>query len=311
MNADNWFDDLPVIGKLPPEEAAAKLREVGEDELADAIEAAQRKVTTASTTFGILEDLLPFLPKPWLYPAHVFGYSTPAMSDSTELPIQDACNIVADSTLKNTPIKITLDRVRVAKYPGGGVHHILFDFEAQTQLLDRGKILNINAVHRIREGDGVAIINQPIFPPLYVGSESVAFRCLTVNVKNEEDEAALKFLESPTFKAGVAAASIAQPLIAPATELAIGLTRRIAKRSKNVTVQKFDMGLDFSTIPNRARLAEGSYIAVQIPENMQLAWDWDEWVYDPSSGQVVNDYDRTELIPYNYIIFSVSRYEES
>jgi hypothetical protein len=84
MNADNWFDDLPVIGKLPPEEAAAKLREVGEDELADAIEAAQRKVTTASTTFGILEDLLPFLPKPWLYPSHVFGYSPPAMLDSTE-----------------------------------------------------------------------------------------------------------------------------------------------------------------------------------------------------------------------------------
>ena len=86
MTTDTWFDDLPLIGKLPPEEAAAKLREVGEDELADAIEAAQRKVTTASTTFGILEDLLPFLPKPWLYPAHVFGYSTPAMSDSTELP---------------------------------------------------------------------------------------------------------------------------------------------------------------------------------------------------------------------------------
>jgi hypothetical protein len=43
MTTDTWFDDLPVIGKLPPEEAAAKLREVGEDELADAIEAAQRK----------------------------------------------------------------------------------------------------------------------------------------------------------------------------------------------------------------------------------------------------------------------------
>ncbi len=81
-----------------------------------------------------------------------------------------------------------------------------------------------------------------------------------------------------------AAASIAQPLIAPLTELAIGLTRRVAKRSKNFRVQKFNTGLDFSTIPNRARLAEGSYIAVQIPENMQLAWDWDEWVYVPSSG---------------------------
>jgi len=73
MNTDNWFDDLPVIHKLPPEEAAAKLREVGEDELADAIEAAQRKVTTASTTFGILEDLMPFLPKPWTYPLHILG----------------------------------------------------------------------------------------------------------------------------------------------------------------------------------------------------------------------------------------------
>jgi hypothetical protein len=76
-------------------------------------------------------------------------------------------------------------------------------------------------------------------------------------------------------------------------------------------VQDFYLGLDFSNITTRARLAEGSYIAVQISESMKLAWDWDEWVYDPSSGQVVNDYDRTELIPYNYIIFSVSRYEES
>jgi hypothetical protein len=44
---------------------------------------------------------------------------------------------------------------------------------------------------------------------------------------------------------------------------------------------------------------------------MQLAWDWDEWVYDPSSGQVVNVDDHTELIPHNYIVFSVSRCEES
>jgi len=26
MSASRWVDDLPVIGKLPPEEAAAKLR---------------------------------------------------------------------------------------------------------------------------------------------------------------------------------------------------------------------------------------------------------------------------------------------
>src|SRR5438034_125789 len=34
----DWLARLPVIGSLPPEVAAAKLREVGEDETADALE---------------------------------------------------------------------------------------------------------------------------------------------------------------------------------------------------------------------------------------------------------------------------------
>ncbi len=308
MTKKTWFDNLPVLGNLPPEEAAAKLREVGEEEAANALEAAPKRVTTDATTFGLLEDLLPFLPKPWLYTQHIFGYATPATSDSTELPLQDACEIEADITLKNTPINITLEQVRVAKYPGGGTHYILFDFEAQTQILENREALNFNTVHRIHEGNQVAIINQPIFAQLNLDAEGAAFRCLTVNVKNKEDEAALRFLESPAFKSGLAAAAILQPVVLPLTELTIGLTRMIAKRSQNVSVQKFEMGLDFSNIPNRARLAEGSYIAVQIPESIQLAWDWEEWVYDPNTGQILNDYDRTELIPYNYLVFSVSRH---
>ncbi len=82
----------------------------------------------------------------------------------------------------------------------------------------------------------------------------------------------------------------------------------MANRHKNEPVQDFYMGLDFSHIATRARLAEGSYIAVQIPENKSRLWEWEDWLYDPKTGQIVNDYDRTELIPYNYIIFSVSRY---
>ncbi len=34
---DTWFDD-PVLGRLPPHDAAAKLREVGEDEAAELLE---------------------------------------------------------------------------------------------------------------------------------------------------------------------------------------------------------------------------------------------------------------------------------
>jgi len=70
MNTDNWFDDLPMLGQMPPAQAAAKLREVGEDEVADAIENAQFKVTTDSTKFGILEDL-GWRPKLWFYIAHI------------------------------------------------------------------------------------------------------------------------------------------------------------------------------------------------------------------------------------------------
>jgi hypothetical protein len=32
-------------------------------------------------------------------------------------------------------------------------------------------------------------------------------------------------------------------------------------------------------------------------------------VFEPGTGQVVNKTDRRELIPYNYLVFSVSRLE--
>ncbi len=41
MDTTTWFDDLPVLGNMPPEEAAAKLREMGEEETAATLETAQ------------------------------------------------------------------------------------------------------------------------------------------------------------------------------------------------------------------------------------------------------------------------------
>ena len=87
------------------------------------------------------------------------------------------------------------------------------------------------------------------------------------------------------------------------------LTRSIAKRNRNVAVQEFHLGLDFSPNAMGARLAEGSYIAVQIPESMQTVWSWEDWVYDPDAGRIVNRIQRDQLIPFNYIVFNVSRYE--
>jgi hypothetical protein len=71
------------------------------------------------------------------------------------------------------------------------------------------------------------------------------------------------------------------------------------------------LGLDFGKVPFGARLAEGAYIVVQIPETNKTVWDWSDWMYNPISGNIVNRTDSKQLVPYNYLVFSISRYEES
>jgi hypothetical protein len=170
--------------------------------------------------------------------------------------------------------------------------------------------LHFNATYRVREGERVAILGYPLFVGLNVGSEGVAFKCFTVNVRNEQDEALLGLLDADVFKAGLKLAATVQPAIVPFSEMALGLTKGIATRSRNVPVQEFYLGLDFSAIPMRARLAEGSYLAVQIPETLQTVWNWGEWAFNRANGQVVNKTEPTRLIPYNYLAFSVSRQDE-
>jgi hypothetical protein len=311
MTTPTWFDDLPVIGRLPPEAAAAKLREVGDSEAADALESPSGAEKGGATYRG-LERLWPFQDKPWQHTAHAFGYLAPIQPGSGPQPIQYAGNPTPapKASLKDARIKITLDGLRVAAYPGGGTHRVLFDFYAQNQVPGNVEHLHFNATYRIREGERAAILGYPIFVGLNVGGEGVAFKCFTVNVQNDQDERFLGFLESDVFRGGLKLATTLQPAIGPLSEIAAGLTRAIAARNRNVPVQDFYLGLDFSTIATRARLAEGSYIAVQIPEKLQTVWDWSEWVYNPNNGQIVNQADAAQLIPYNYIVFSVSRYEE-
>lgn len=299
----HWFDEMPVLGNMNPAQAADKLREMGEYEAASALETLPEVNTFGKPGFWSFQD------KPWQHTSHAFGYLAPAVPDTELLPIRHAGNIEPDLLLKNSRVKITLDRLRVADYPGSGTHRILFDFYAQNQVHGTVEHLHFNATYRVREGGQAAIIGYPIFLGLNVGSEGVAFKCYTVNVKNDDDEALLNYLESDVFTAGLKLTAIAQPAIAPLSEMAVALTKSIASRHRNVPVQEFYLGLDFTNIATRARLASGSYLAVQIPETLERVWDWDDWVYHSTSGQVVNKDDPAQLIPYNYLVFSVSQYD--
>ncbi|NEO33817.1 MAG: hypothetical protein F6K36_26025 [Symploca sp. SIO3C6] len=53
------------------------------------------------------------------------------------------------------------------------------------------------------------------------------------------------------------------------------------------------------------RLAEGNYIAVQVPDETTI--DWNKWIYKPDLGTIVHKADSSSL-EYNYLVFRVSRY---
>ncbi len=308
MDTSTWFDNLPVLGNMPPEEAAVKLREMGEEETAATLETAQ-EAQAQTFKLGGRKNWWPFQDKPWQHTAHTFGYLAPVLPGSGSLPIRHVENIPTDPGLQGARIKITLNRLRVAAYPGSGMHRVLLHFFVQNQVLGKAEQVHFNSTYRVYEGEHAGIQGYPIFTGLNVGQEGVTLKCRTINVSNDQDEAFLSFLESDVFKAGLHLAVAAQPVIAPFSEMALGLAKTIAARHRNVSVQDFDLGLDFSTTPMQGRLAEGAYLAVQIPESFQAIWDWDEWVYLPARGLVAKRDDHQELIPYNYLVFGVSRYE--
>ena len=55
------------------------------------------------------------------------------------------------------------------------------------------------------------------------------------------------------------------------------------------------------------RLAEGNYIAVQVPSETSI--EWHDWGYRPDIGTIVHKTDGLKTLPYNYLVFRVSHYE--
>jgi hypothetical protein len=293
-----FLDDFTPIGALPSEQAGAALRDIGETEVAEELEEA---ATADPAVFGLLDTIKLRRDRIWRHTSHTFGYLAPG--DTTLI---DARTVTGDATLAEDTIKMTLDYLRIADYPGGGVHTILFDFFASNQTAAVAEPVHVNALYRVSEGDAAAVVGRPIFTDLSVGPEGVLLQFVTVNVKNEDDERLLAFLDGDVFKAGVRLLNTAQPALVPFSAMAVSLTKAVAARNRNVTVQSVDVGLDFSTISTRARLAEGSYVIVQVPGPLLAVWRWDDWIFDAPSGRIAHRSDGS-MIPYNYVVLGVSR----
>lgn len=309
MSETSWFSD-PIIGRLPPDQLSATLRAVGEEQAAQMIEAANH-TSVFATMYGEQKFIWPFQDRAWQHTSHVFGYLAPDTANQDLMRIYSIDSVQADPTLKYAQLKITLDRLRVVDYPGRGIHRVLIHFFAQNQIAGQVEPAHFNATYRVREGQQAALRGYPIFVGLCVGGEGLLIRCRTINVQNEQDTSILDLLESDVFQAGLQLASAMQPALVPLSALGLGLAKLISQRHNNVPVQDFALGLDFGITPMGARLAEGNYLAVQVPEGLERIWDWDEWSYHRPSGQIVKTSDHQNFIRNNYLVFGISRLQSN
>lgn len=306
---DNPFQNIPTIGAAPLDDVARMLREIGDDDSAAAVEEArQQQSRTRQLTGGArgisLGTILGRKAK-WSHTAHTVGFIPAARDVAGTADIVAAGSIEADLALRGKPLRISLNTLCVASYPGFGIHHVLLDFYAQAQNVKDVDHLHFNATYRAQDGQHSGVIGQPIFVGIVPGPAGLALRCFTVNVKNDDDEKLISFLSRDVFKAGLKLLKTAQPAVAPLSEMALGLVTGIAQRARNVPVQDIHIGLDFGSTAGGARLAQGTYVAVQIPETGTLAWNWDQWLFDPGAGRIVLKADRSTLVPYNYLAFGV------
>nr|MBK7064150.1 hypothetical protein [Deltaproteobacteria bacterium] len=107
-----------VIGRMPPREVAARLRAMGDVKGADAIEDALATQGTSEKAFSL------FLPKPWGYREHKYGYIGPGGG-----AIAPAGGVTADAALTGAQLDVSLNRLFLQEYPGFGEHTVLVTFK--------------------------------------------------------------------------------------------------------------------------------------------------------------------------------------
>jgi hypothetical protein len=295
----------PVIGALKTSQAAERIEAMGDARGAARLRKALEEVGR-DVRFSRLINFRGDTPV-YAYTEHSFGFIVPPRPGASgNLEIVDAGNMEADDGLKNQRIKVSLDRLRVFDYPGKGEHTVLIDFYGrhQTSTPNQTEDLHFTQKYRALEGTGGGLRGLDIFVGLKVGEQGVSFKCYTVNVENKDDKKLLAFLDSDVFKKGLGMIEAFNPAIPIVSGLATGVLKMFAGRNDNVPVQDFHLGLDFSKGGTGARLREGSYVAVQVPN--EADWDWSQWVLNRANNQVVSK-EGSNAIKLNYIVFRIDK----
>ena len=239
--------------------------------------------------------------RPWQCAGMILGFIP---RGSTAKKVHGISTVQADRSLINQKIKITLDKVYVAHYPGFGEHEVLCEFNGKNQVVGEAEELAFALRFFARDNSSPGIAGSPIFMGLTVSPDGISFKGKTVNVKSAGDEMVLNILDTPAFKSGLTLLHTAQPALKPLTSLATATVKAIAKRDKNAVVQQFDLGLDFDGSATSARLSYGSYIVVQSDEGN--SWNWADYEWN-ANGMALHPKGKPQETPhFNYMVFAVS-----
>ena len=267
--------DVP-IGSMPASTALDELEEINDPDAASlrtAIEGVDLENLTLESAFELHWPGGNGTPPAWKDSQAAYGYIAPEDQQADHAKITDARHVSAHDSLKDARVDVRLSQMRVGSYPGGNqTHRVLLTFEGKNQLPADAEQLAFTMTVDAREGEDAPVANWPIFIGLNVGNTGIGFHFSTTNVCNAEDHKILDFLNSPTFTSGLKLAETAQPAIKPLTEIALGLGKTFLTRADNQKVQEVYLGLDFARDPAGVRLAEGNYIAAQVPRGTVIDW---------------------------------------
>lgn len=226
------------------------------------------------------------------------------------LPVRSESNrlihpgsIEAQSDLIGRQVRISMSRLYIHRYPGSGVHNIVFKFRLGTTLGDLSPEFLIAKSASDEESLGAQ--NITLFDGYTVSPGGLTIDCKTVNVSNQEDQALMSMLNDPAFSKGLEFLSTAQPAMGPLVALTTGLFKFLLRRNENRIVQDFLFGLSFTSDKLALKMAEGSYVIIQIPKD-HIDFKLTDIQFEPETGQLIDLRSGNQLAA-NHIVIGVSQ----
>jgi hypothetical protein len=299
------------VSDLTVTEAITYLHDIGDRESSDALRSlVDEDPSVANRKIGEVEDSPRLSRATWRGTEHTFGYIA-AREKKGMHAIAFAGSIDPDNTLRDRKVDILLSGIFTMNYPGWGRHQILLQFTAHHGVSSRGKPVKVQFQQKYvsHEKEGAGVLGNTIFSGLTVPAGGIAFEVNVINLANDEDEAALRVLDSDVIKKGLDLVHTAVPGIETVTRLGEGLVKLVLARNRNKIVQSFQLGLNLTEVTGPiARLREGTFVAVQCRRDLI---NWSDWVYDSNRGLVVLYRDREVRLPYNHLLFTVVKHRDS